>query len=200
MQPYVTGSNIWCVMYFGYRQRSWLAIALKAPRTRRTSLYSSSCGTVSVSITFAGYSAATWTSCRTQFRINQIDVSPISWIFPADTVLEEADFVSRSSPITIVSDAVNSLMAAPVPHHYGILDLANSLDPESRNLPNGERWFFHVNKFLPRPTIRQSPPNAVTRCGSGSRRLTIRTSSGTRRSYARSSNASCMPCPMSRRS
>jgi DNA replication ATP-dependent helicase Dna2 len=90
-------------------------------------------------------------------RIDQVDMSPISWVFPADTVLEEADFVSRSSPITILSDAVNGLMAAPIPHHYGVIDLANSLEPESRNLPNGERWHFHVNKFYRDPLSDQIP-------------------------------------------
>jgi hypothetical protein len=90
-------------------------------------------------------------------RVGQIDVSPISWVFPADTVLEEADFVSRSSPITILSDAVNGLMAAPIPHHYGVIDLANSLEPESRTLPNGGRWHFHVNKFYRDPLSDQIP-------------------------------------------
>ncbi len=90
-------------------------------------------------------------------RVGQVDVSPISWIFPADPLLEEADFVSRSSPITVVSDAVNSLMAAPIPHHYGVIDLANSLEPESRNLQNGERWYFHINKFYRDPLSDQIP-------------------------------------------
>lgn len=90
-------------------------------------------------------------------RIDQVDVSPISWVFPAETVLAEADFVSRSSPITIMSDAVSGLMAAPIPHHYGAIDLANSLEPESRNLANGERWHFHVNKFYRDPLSDQIP-------------------------------------------
>jgi hypothetical protein len=90
-------------------------------------------------------------------RVGQIDVSPLSWVFPADAVLEEADFVSRSSPITLLSDAVNSLLAAPIPHHYGVIDLANSLEPESRRLPNGERWHFHVNKFYRDPLSDQIP-------------------------------------------
>lgn len=90
-------------------------------------------------------------------RVGQVEVSPMSWVFPAGTVLEEADFVSRSSPITILSDAVNGLMAAPIPHHYGVIDLANSLEPESRDLPNGERWHFHVNKFYRDPLSDQIP-------------------------------------------
>jgi DNA replication ATP-dependent helicase Dna2 len=94
---------------------------------------------------------------QSPIRIGQVNISPIAWVFPAETVLEEADFVSRSSPITIVSDAVNSLMAAPIPHHYGVIDLANSLEPDSRTLRNGERWWFHVNKFYRDPLSDQIP-------------------------------------------
>lgn len=90
-------------------------------------------------------------------RVGHVNISPIAWLFPAETVLEEADFVSRSSPVTIVSDAVNSLMAAPIPHHYGVIDLANSLEPQSRTFPNGEQWQFHVNKFYRDPLSDQIP-------------------------------------------
>ena len=48
-------------------------------------------------------------------------------------------------------------MTAPIPHHYGVIDLANSLEPESRTLPNGERWWFHVNKFYRDPLSDQIP-------------------------------------------
>lgn len=88
---------------------------------------------------------------------NGMDVSPMAWIFPPEAVLEEPDFVSRSSPLTIVSDAVNSLMAAPIPHHYGMVDLANAIDPENRLLANGQPWAFHVNKFYRDPLSDQIP-------------------------------------------
>ena len=88
---------------------------------------------------------------------NQVDVSPIAWVFPAESLLEEPDFVSRSSPITIVSEVVNSLMAAPIPHHYGVIDVANELDAGSRTLPSGDHWWFHVNKFYRDPLSDQIP-------------------------------------------
>ena len=94
---------------------------------------------------------------QTPVRVGQAQVSPMAWVFPSETVLEEPDFVSRSSPISIVSDAVNSLMAAPIPHHYGIIDLANSIDPETRVLANGHRWAFHINKFYRDPLSDQIP-------------------------------------------
>lgn len=90
-------------------------------------------------------------------RVGGAEVSPMAWVFPADTVLEEPSFVGRSSPITIVADAVNSLMSAAIPHHYGIVDLANSIDPPSRVLANGRPWAFHVNKFYRDPLSDQMP-------------------------------------------
>lgn len=90
-------------------------------------------------------------------RVGGRDLSPMAWIFPPDSILEDPDFVSRSSPISIVSDAVNSLVAAAIPHHYGVIDLANSIDPDRRVLANGNRWSFHVNKFYRDPLSDQIP-------------------------------------------
>ncbi len=90
-------------------------------------------------------------------RIGGANISPMAWVFPSEAVLDEPDFVSRSSPITIVAEAVNSLMAAPIPHHYGVIDLANSIDPEGRRLANGQRWWFHINKFYRDPLSDQIP-------------------------------------------
>ncbi len=89
--------------------------------------------------------------------MGDLDVSLMSWIFPAESVLEEPDFLGRASPITIVSDAINGLMAAPIPHHYGVIDLANHLDAASRVLPDGKPWWFHVNKFYRDPLSDQIP-------------------------------------------
>ena len=90
-------------------------------------------------------------------RVGQEDISPIAWVFPAESVLEDPEFVTRSSPVTIVSDTINSLMAAPIPHHYGVIDLANSLEPETRTLRNGEQWSFRVNRFYRDPLSDQIP-------------------------------------------
>lgn len=94
---------------------------------------------------------------QTPARVGMLEVSPMAWVFPAESVVQEPNFIGRSSPITIVSDAVNSLIAAPIPHHYGVLDLANSIDPNSRVKPNGERWSFHINKFYRDPLSDQIP-------------------------------------------
>jgi DNA replication ATP-dependent helicase Dna2 len=85
-----------------------------------------------------------------------VNLSPISWLFPADSVLEDARFTSVSSPLTIVSEIVNSLMAAPVPHHYGLTVLANAIDAE-RRVRDGRPWRFNVNKFYLDPLSDQIP-------------------------------------------
>ena len=85
------------------------------------------------------------------------ELDPMAWLFPAETLLQDPDFVSRSSPVTIVSDAIDSLVTAPIPHHYGIIDLANCLDPESRTRSDGTSWWFHVNKFYRDPLSDQIP-------------------------------------------
>lgn len=90
-------------------------------------------------------------------RVGQVDVSPMAWVFPAEALLQEAAFVERSSPLSIVADAVNCLMAAPIPHHYGVIDLANSIDPDTRRLADGRAWGFHVNKFYRDPLSDQIP-------------------------------------------
>ncbi|RTM14625.1 MAG: helicase [Bradyrhizobiaceae bacterium] len=90
-------------------------------------------------------------------RIGGTDVSPMSWLFPAETVLEDARFTSVSSPLTIVSEIVNSLVAAPVPHHYGLVSLANDLDANRRVRADGSTWEFNVNKFYLDPLSDQIP-------------------------------------------
>lgn len=86
-----------------------------------------------------------------------VDLNPMAWIFPSEGVLQEPGFVSRSSPITVVSDAISSLVAAPVPHHYGIIDLAHSIEPETRRYPDGRPWDFKVNEFYRDPLSDQIP-------------------------------------------
>ncbi|MBR0780746.1 bifunctional RecB family nuclease/DEAD/DEAH box helicase [Bradyrhizobium iriomotense] len=89
------------------------------------------------------------------------NVSPVSWLFPADSVLEDARFTAVSSPITVVSEIVNSLMAAAVPHHYGLVSLANAIDPE-RRVRDGRPWHFNVNKFYLDPLSDQIPSERGT--------------------------------------
>ncbi len=86
-----------------------------------------------------------------------IDTSLVSWLFPGDTTLEDPEYIGRNSPITIVADAINSLLAAPIPHHYSLFEVANSYFPDRLVRVDGTRWEFRVNRFYRDPLSDQIP-------------------------------------------
>ena len=55
--------------------------------------------------------------------------APMAWFFPPETVIEDPDFTSKNSPVTIVGDTVHALLAANVAHHYSLLNVANAYHP-----------------------------------------------------------------------
>jgi hypothetical protein len=71
------------------------------------------------------------------------DVNNLAWLFPPEDVLENPEHASRNSPITIVSDVVRSVLAAPVPHVYSLLNVARA--HHSDDLPE------HLNDFSIHP-------------------------------------------------
>src|SRR5262249_56602876 len=81
--------------------------------------------------------------------------------FPGDTTLQDADYISRDSPITIVADAVNALLAAPIPHHYSLVEVANAYFPDRLVRPDGTRWEFRINRFYRDPLSDQIPSERV---------------------------------------
>jgi hypothetical protein len=90
-------------------------------------------------------------------RIPGIDTSLMSWLFPGDTLLEDPDYTGRRSPMTIVADAINVLLAAPIPHHYSLFEVANSYFPDWQVRADGTRWEFRVNRFYRDPLSDQIP-------------------------------------------
>lgn len=48
----------------------------------------------------------------------------LAWLFPPEELLPNPEFSTRRSPITIVRDAVRSLLAAPIPHYYTLFETA----------------------------------------------------------------------------
>lgn len=90
-------------------------------------------------------------------RMGDQDVSVMSWLFPAEQSMDSPDYVGRSSPITIVANAVNSLLAAPIPHHYGLVELANRLDSEGRERDDGSTWEYRISDFYKDPLSDQIP-------------------------------------------
>lgn len=66
---------------------------------------------------------------RHMTHLPQVDartgISPFAWLFPPDTLLQDAETMGRRAPITIVSQAVN-LLAINIPHHYPQMAVANA--------------------------------------------------------------------------
>lgn len=54
----------------------------------------------------------------------------LAWLFPSEDLLPNPALSTRASPITVVGDVARSVLAAPVPHHYGLLPVARAYHPE----------------------------------------------------------------------
>ncbi|MBI5531782.1 MAG: AAA family ATPase [Deltaproteobacteria bacterium] len=52
------------------------------------------------------------------------NLSYLAWLFPPEELLENPDSIVRRSPITIVRDVIRSMLAAPIPHYYSLLEVA----------------------------------------------------------------------------
>ncbi|MFO0877588.1 MAG: ATP-binding protein [Gemmataceae bacterium] len=76
------------------------------------------------------------------------NVNYLAWLFPPEDLLPNPDLATRRSPITIVGEVVRSLLAAPIIHHYGLIDVArNYHDPQ---LPaNIAQFYIHPLFHVP---------------------------------------------------
>ena len=52
------------------------------------------------------------------------EIRDLAWLFPPPELLARPEDVSRTGPFTIVASVVAATVAAPVPYHYTLLDLA----------------------------------------------------------------------------
>lgn len=59
----------------------------------------------------------------------------LAWLFPPIELLQYPDDATHRSPITLVSNVVENVVAVPVPHYYRLLDVAD---------------FYHSDFFVPR--------------------------------------------------
>lgn len=82
--------------------------------------------------------------------------APLAWLFPADQLIEDADFTSASSPISLVGDAIQALLAADVPHHYSLLGVANAYHPARLDKDDGKPP-FRLHPFFHDPLSDQIP-------------------------------------------
>jgi len=62
-------------------------------------------------------------------------INYLAWLFPPEELLPNARLSTRNSPITVVKEIVRSVLAAPVPHHYSLLEVARSYNYSNSNLP-----------------------------------------------------------------
>src|SRR5690606_2614691 len=53
----------------------------------------------------------------------------LAWLFPPEEIIENAKLRSVNAPITIVRNAIQALVAAPIPHYYSLLELARTFAP-----------------------------------------------------------------------
>jgi hypothetical protein len=93
---------------------------------------------------------------QTEEMRTRTDISFTSWLFPAEQTLEDPGYIGRESPVTVVSDVINSLIAAPIPHHYSLIEVANSYRVPRRD--GAKPYEYRVSPFYMDPLSDQIPP------------------------------------------
>lgn len=64
-------------------------------------------------------------------------VRALAWLFPADEILQNERLVGQPV-VSVVSDAIRSLVALPIPHHYSLLETARAYHPANMAAPYNE--------------------------------------------------------------
>jgi DNA replication ATP-dependent helicase Dna2 len=81
-------------------------------------------------------------------------INYLAWLFPPEEILPNPDMATRRSPITIVRDVVRSLVAAPIPHYYSLVELARLY--HEPNLP-ADIAAFNIHPLFGTPLSDQIP-------------------------------------------
>jgi hypothetical protein len=79
----------------------------------------------------------------------------LAWLFPPEEIIENARLRSVNAPITIVRNAIQALVAAPIPHYYSLLELARTYTPPTK--PGGAPFEFRVPVIFEDPLSDQVP-------------------------------------------
>lgn len=58
--------------------------------------------------------------------LSNASIDHLAWLFPPDEILANPSNETRMSPITLVQDVVKSVLAAPIPHYYNLLEVARN--------------------------------------------------------------------------
>lgn len=83
------------------------------------------------------------------------NLKKLAWLFPAEELIENAKLRSANAPITIVRNAVQALVAAPIPHYYSLLALAREFRLPSK--PGTVPFEFRVPAIFEDPLSDQVP-------------------------------------------
>ncbi len=76
------------------------------------------------------------------------------WLFPPENVVANPDVSDRKSPVTLVREVVRSVVAAPVPHFYSLLNLARVYHSARTQPPHNQ---FNVSGLFEDPLSDQIP-------------------------------------------
>ncbi len=77
-----------------------------------------------------------------QAILRERTIQHLAWLFPSEELLANYALMTRKSPITIVREVVRTLLVAPIPHYYSLLDVARIYhDPQLP--PNIARFSVH---------------------------------------------------------
>lgn len=64
------------------------------------------------------------------------ELRDLAWLFPPPELLARPEQSSRQSPITLVSTVIQNTLAAPVPHHYTLLNIVDTFKPDLLKAPS----------------------------------------------------------------
>jgi DNA replication ATP-dependent helicase Dna2 len=90
-----------------------------------------------------------------QYILADGSLKKLAWLFPPEVIIENAKLRSVNAPITIVRNAVQALVAAPVPHYYSLLELARTYAPPPK--PGATPFEFRVPVIFEDPLSDQIP-------------------------------------------
>jgi hypothetical protein len=86
------------------------------------------------------------------------DLAKLAWLFPPEELAPNPEHATRQSPLTIVHDAVRALIGSPLPHHYGLLELAARYHTGRPDNPDA---LFGVPPLFRSPMSDQIPPERI---------------------------------------
>lgn len=78
----------------------------------------------------------------------------LAWLFPPEAVVPNPDLSDRMCPVTIVRDVIKSVVAAPVPHYYSLLNVARAYHSARTQAPFNQ---FVVPSLFEDPLSDQVP-------------------------------------------